>query len=107
MGHQPLDSVTGGTNGMAVPPAKVLGLVLKSQSDKFYLILIVTILIIFVAKNLSRTKTGRAFVAIRDNDLAAEVMGVNPFRYKTACFFHRMFFSRVSPGLCSLTGPAI
>ncbi len=93
------DSVTGGTNGLPVPPAKVLGLVLKSQSDKFYLILIVTIIIIFVAKNLSRTKTGRAFVAIRDNDLAAEVMGVNPFRYKLLAFFTGCFFAGIAGSL--------
>ena len=93
------DSVTGGTNGLPVSPAKIAGLALRSQSDKFYLILLVTIMAIFVAKNLSRTKPGRAFVAIRDNDLAAEVMGISPFRYKLLAFFIGCFFAGIAGSL--------
>jgi branched-chain amino acid transport system permease protein len=93
------DSVTGGTNGLPVSPAKIAGLALSSQSDKFYLILLVTIMAIFVAKNLSRTRTGRAFVAIRDNDLAAEVMGISPFRYKLLAFFIGCFFAGIAGSL--------
>jgi branched-chain amino acid transport system permease protein len=93
------DSITGGTNGLPVSPAKIAGLALRSQSDKFYLILVVTIIAVFVAKNLSRTRTGRAFVAIRDNDLAAEVMGISPFRYKLLAFFIGCFFAGIAGSL--------
>jgi branched-chain amino acid transport system permease protein len=93
------DSVTGGTSGLPVSPARVAGLIFRSQTDKFYLILVVTIIAIFFAKNLSRTRTGRAFVAIRDNDLAAEVMGINPFRYKLLAFFIGCFFAGVAGSL--------
>ncbi len=93
------DSVTGGTSGLPVSPARVAGLIIKSQTDKFYLILVVTIIAVFFAKNLSRTRTGRAFVAIRDNDLAAEVMGINPFRYKLLAFFIGCFFAGVAGSL--------
>ncbi|MCJ7763542.1 MAG: branched-chain amino acid ABC transporter permease, partial [Dehalococcoidales bacterium] len=63
-------SVTGGFNGIPVPPAEIAGITFLSQGSQFYLIIGITILVIFFAKNLARTKVGRAFVAVRDNDLA-------------------------------------
>jgi branched-chain amino acid transport system permease protein len=50
----------------------------------------------FFAKNLQRTKTGRVFIAIRDNDLAAEVMGINLFRYKLLAFFIGCFYAGIA-----------
>jgi branched-chain amino acid transport system permease protein len=41
----------------------------------------------YTAQNIVRTRAGRAFVAIRDNDLAAEVMGINLWSYKLQAFF--------------------
>jgi branched-chain amino acid transport system permease protein len=92
-------SVTGGTMGMAVPPAHIAGMIIRSQSSKYYLILGVAIIAIYLAKNLVRTRTGRAFVAIRDNDLAAEVMGVNLFSYKLLAFFIGCFFAGIAGAL--------
>ena len=40
-----------------------------------------------VAKNLARSRLGRAFVAVRDNEAAAEIMGINPFTTKLRAFF--------------------
>jgi branched-chain amino acid transport system permease protein len=98
-------SVTGGTMGMAVPPAQIAGLTFNSPASKFYLILVIAIIVIYLAKNLVRTRTGRAFVAVRDNDLAAEVMGVNPFRYKLLAFFIGCFFAGIAGALfASWTG---
>jgi branched-chain amino acid transport system permease protein len=93
------ETVTGGTMGMPVSPASIAGHTIRSQPDKFYLILAVTALVIFFAKNLARTRTGRAFVAIRDNDLAAEVMGVNLFRFKLLAFFIGCFFAGIAGSL--------
>ena len=84
--------VTGGHMGMSVSAPALGGLVLKTDSSQFYLIGGIAILSIFFAKNLARTRVGRAFVAIRDNDLAAEVMGINLFRYKLIAFFIGCFF---------------
>jgi branched-chain amino acid transport system permease protein len=53
----------------------------------------------FFAKNLVRTGVGRAFVAIRDNDLAAEVAGVNVFRYKLLAFFICSVYAGVAGSL--------
>jgi len=91
--------VTGGFNGISVPPASIAGLSFVSQTSQFYLILAITIIVIFAAKNLARTRVGRAFVAIRDRDLAAEVMGINLFRYKLIAFFIGCFLAGIAGSL--------
>ena len=92
-------SVTGGFNGIPVPPAEIAGFQFISQGSQFYLITGIAILVVFFAKNLARTRTGRAFVAIRDNDLAAEVMGINLFRYKLVAFFIGCFLAGIAGSL--------
>ena len=79
--------VTGGTLGLRVPPISLGGRTFLSQASLFYLIMPLTLGATYFAKNLARSGIGRAFVAIRDNDLAAEVMGINIFRYKLLAFF--------------------
>jgi len=92
-------SVTGGFDGISVPPASIGGLIFVSQASQFYLIMVITGLVIFAAKNLARTRVGRAFVAVRDNDLAAEVMGINLFRYKLIAFFIGCFLAGIAGSL--------
>jgi branched-chain amino acid transport system permease protein len=92
-------SLTGGFLGIKVPYASIGGLVFRSEASQFYLIMIIAALCTFFAKNLARTKVGRAFVAIRDNDLAAEVMGVNLFYYKMLAFFIGCFFAGIAGAL--------
>jgi branched-chain amino acid transport system permease protein len=90
---------TGGFNGITVPYASIGGLVFRSESSQFYLIIIITVICVFLAKNLTRTKVGRAFIAIRDNDLAAEVMGINLLYYKLLAFFIGCFFAGIAGSL--------
>ncbi len=92
-------SLTGGFTGISVPPASIGGISFVSQGSQFYLIMIITVLVIFFAKNLARTRPGRAFVAIRDNDLAAQVMGINLFRYKLIAFFIGCFLAGIAGSL--------
>lgn len=92
-------SVTGGFNGTKVPVAALGSLKFNSEFSMFYLIFVVTVICTFLAKNLVRTRTGRAFVAIRDNDLAAEVMGVNVFYYKMLAFFIGCFLAGIAGSL--------
>ncbi|OGN98489.1 MAG: branched-chain amino acid ABC transporter permease [Chloroflexi bacterium RBG_13_51_52] len=100
-------SLTGPNGIMDVEPASIGGLVIKTPTTEFYLILIITILAIFAAKNIARTRVGRAFVAIRDNDLAAEVMGINIFRYKLTAFFIGCFFAGIAGSLLAHTSRVI
>jgi len=79
--------LTGGSNAMLVPAPVILGFTFSSQESLFYLIIPFTCLTLFFVRNLMRTRIGRAFVAVRDNDLAAEMMGINLLKYKLLAFF--------------------
>ncbi|MDH5696845.1 MAG: branched-chain amino acid ABC transporter permease, partial [Dehalococcoidia bacterium] len=94
-----LYSITGGADGLAVPRPEIGGMVLKSKSSYFYLVMIIACLATFLAKNIVRTRVGRAFIAIRDNDLAAEVMGINLWAYKLLAFFIGCVFAGVAGSL--------
>jgi branched-chain amino acid transport system permease protein len=82
-----LRSITGGTDGLLVPKPTIGGLSLSSKLNYYYLVLVFAVLATITAHNIVRTRSGRAFIAIRDNDLAAEVMGVSLWRYKLQAFF--------------------
>lgn len=77
----------GGTSGSIEVPVPYIGAFAFNEVGRFYYItfgvlLITTVLVL----NISRTRLGRAFVSIRDNDLAAELLGVNLFSYKLRAF---------------------
>jgi len=91
--------LTGGFVGMRVPYAAVGGFEFKSEASQFYLIMAIVALCTFLAKNLARTRAGRAFIAVRDNDLAAEVMGINLFYYKMLAFFIGCFLAGIAGSL--------
>lgn len=91
--------LTGGVDGLSVPRATIFGMVIKGKAAYFYIVAGVALLATVVAKNILRTRAGRAFVAIRDNDLAAEVMGVNLWSYKLQAFFIGCVFAGVAGAL--------
>lgn len=91
--------LTGGFLGMRVPYASIFGFVLDTEGKMYYLIISITVLCIFFAKNIARTRLGRAFIAIRDNDLAAQVMGINLFYYKLLAFFIGCFLAGIAGSL--------
>jgi len=92
-------SVTGGFMGLNVPRASIFGFVFKTEASQFYLIMVIVALCIFLAKNLARGRVGRAFIAVRDNDLAAEVMGINLLYYKLLAFFIGCFLAGIAGAL--------
>jgi branched-chain amino acid transport system permease protein len=94
-----LYGVTGGADGLAVPRPEIGGFVIKSKASYFYLVMVIACLATFTAKNLVRTRAGRAFIAIRDNELAAEVMGVNLWTYKLLAFFIGCVYAGVAGSL--------
>jgi branched-chain amino acid transport system permease protein len=87
---------TGGIHSLRVNPISIFGHKLISQIEIFYVIIPITCILVIFAKNLVRTQIGRAWVAIRDNDLAAEVLGINIFFYKVLAFFVCTFFAGIS-----------
>ena len=94
-----LYGLTGGTDGLAAPRPEIAGFVLKSKASYFYLVMVFAWLATFTAKNIVRTRAGRAFIAIRDNELAAEVMGINPWTYKLLAFFIGCAFAGLAGAL--------
>lgn len=80
-------SVTGGFEGLETPYASIGGWKFKSETTWYYLNIMMAFVMGIIAHNIGRSKVGRAFVAIRDNDIAAEVMGINLLKYKSLAFF--------------------
>jgi branched-chain amino acid transport system permease protein len=87
------ESLTKGTMGIMLPAANLFGLAINSDTRFFYLIFICLVGLTFVASNLMRTRYGRAFIAIRDNDRAAEGMGIPIFFYKLLAFAVSSFYA--------------
>ncbi len=58
-----------------------------SDIAMYYIIVPLAVLLMLLARNIIRTRTGRAFISVRDNDLAAELLGINVFTYKLRAFF--------------------
>ncbi|MEY9251031.1 branched-chain amino acid transport system permease protein [Bradyrhizobium ottawaense] len=82
-----LEHWTGGVQGLVVTkPDAPFGLPMSQDTWLYYFTLIVTIAIYMLSVNLLRSRSGRAFMAIRDNEIAASSMGVNVALYKTLAF---------------------
>lgn len=75
--------VTGGDRGLSVPGTDFLGL---RETGLYYFVLAVMVLLCIAARNLFRTRVGRAFIALRERDYAAEVLGIAVVRYKLLAF---------------------
>lgn len=87
------EGLTKGTMGIVLPTASFFGISLEGDRAFFYIIFLSLILMTYVAVNIMRTRYGRAFVAIRDNDQAAEGMGIPIFRYKLLAFAISSFYA--------------
>ena len=92
-------SVTGGTAGLTVAPASFFGVVLDTEFRFYWLVMPLMLLMLAGAANLFRSRTGRAFIAIRDRDISAEVLGIPLLRYKLLSFGLSSFYAGVAGGL--------
>jgi branched-chain amino acid transport system permease protein len=88
--------ITGSGEAIYVMFPQIGDFALDTPERMYFVIVTVMLLLTFVARNLARSKIGRAFVAIRDNDLAAEIMGVNLYYYKLLAFFISCFYAGVA-----------
>ena len=92
--HTP--AISGGTQAsIEVPRPTFFGTELKSQGQLYFFLLFFAALAIVATLNLVRSRIGRAFVAIRDQDIAAEIIGINIFRYKLLAFAISSFYAGV------------
>jgi len=88
--------ISGGTQAsIQVPRPSLFGYELKTQGELYFFLLFFTLIAIVAALNLVRSRIGRAFVAIRDQDIAAEIIGIDIFRYKLIAFAISSFYAGV------------
>lgn len=87
------EGLTGGSMGIIMKKASLFGLSLKSDRAYFYVVFVCFVALLWITKNLLRTRYGRAFIAIRDNDRAAEGMGIPIFKYKLLAFAISSFYA--------------
>lgn len=87
---------TGHLYGLSVPRAGIGSFDLGTDRSYFLFAMFILFLMTYFSKNIERSKIGRAFIAVRDNDLAAEVMGINIFKYKLIAFFIGSFYAGIA-----------
>ncbi|MEM8537001.1 MAG: branched-chain amino acid ABC transporter permease [Pseudomonadota bacterium] len=92
-----LSAWTGGRQGLTTPDPSLFGWVLNTQREVYILIAIFAFTTILLVQNLFRTRVGRAFIAIRERDYSAEILGISLLRYKLTSF-------AISAACCGLAG---
>lgn len=92
-------SVTGGTSGMVLSRPSIGSFTFMSNTSYYYLTVVILLLTVLYATNLLRTRVGRAFLAVRDRDIAAQIMGINLFQYKVLAFALSSFFVGIAGAL--------
>jgi branched-chain amino acid transport system permease protein len=89
--------ISGGVQAsIEVPRPRLGAMVLDTQRDMYYFLLVFVVLAIVGTMNLVRSRVGRAFIAIRDQDIAAEIIGIDIFRYKLLAFAISSFYAGVT-----------
>ena len=94
-----LDSLTHGNDGLRVPLARLGPWLLDTDRSRYYLALAVAAAMILAALNVAATRTGRAFLAIRTSEIAAQASGINAAALKTVAFVLSAFYTGVAGGL--------
>ena len=89
----------GGRQGLHPPELTIGPWHLDTDRDFYYLLITITVLLALAARNIVKTKVGRAFISIRDADIAAETIGVNLVFYKTLSFAVSAFYAGIGGGL--------
>ncbi len=95
---QYISQIGGRGQAFSLPPGtiKIGPWVIDSDLKVYYLMLVLVVICTFGMVNLLRSRVGRAWVAIRDNDISAEVMGINVIAYKLLAFFVAGFIGGIA-----------
>jgi branched-chain amino acid transport system permease protein len=84
---------------ITVQPMEILGYAFATPASKYLLVLAIVVVLALLARNLVRASVGRSWMAIRDMDMAAEVIGVRPVRTKLLAFAVSSFYCGVAGAL--------
>ena len=88
--------ISGGVQAsIEIPRPSLFGIVLKHEVQIYLFLMFFVVLALVATLNLVRSRVGRAFIAIRDQDIAAEIIGINIFRYKLYAFAISSFYAGV------------
>ena len=90
---------TGGAAGALAEPFTLFGLAFDTDQKFFYVTLVYVVVMYVAAANLMRSRDGRAFIAVRDHYLSAEIMGVNLTKYRILSFGISSFYAGVGGAL--------
>ncbi len=93
------ESMTNGITGIHIPPPQIGSFKFATEKDFYWITLFFAILAVGYARNLVRSRMGRAFVAIRDRDLSAEIIGINLLHYKLSSFAISSFYAGITGAL--------
>src|SRR5919198_3186987 len=89
--------ISGGVQAsIEVPRPELFGYRIASQREMYFFLLAFVVLALIATLNLMRSRVGRAFIAIRDQDIAAELIGINIFGYKLRAFAISSFYAGVA-----------
>jgi branched-chain amino acid transport system permease protein len=89
--------ISGGVQAsIQVPRPRLFGYPIATQRQMYFFLLVFVVLAIVGTLNLMRSRIGRAFIAIRDHDIAAEIIGIDIFRYKLLAFAISSFYAGVT-----------
>ena len=94
LNHTP--AISGGIQAsIEMPRPEIFGYVIETQSEMYFFILPIAVIAIVATLNIARSRVGRAFVAVRDQDIAAEIIGINVYRTKLLAFAISSFYAGV------------
>lgn len=93
------EALTHGSLGMTVAFPSIASFAFNTESRFYYLSFILLILTMILARNILRSPTGRALIAIRDSEVAAQAIGISLPKYKTMAFAISAFFTGIAGGL--------
>jgi branched-chain amino acid transport system permease protein len=92
-------SLTNGTMGMVAPPVSFFNIELNTGHKYYYLVYAIVIIFTFLAYNLSQSKLGRALMAVRDSEEAAQSLSISLVKYKIIAFTISAYFAGIAGSL--------
>jgi branched-chain amino acid transport system permease protein len=93
------EAVSGGAVGVNVPKPALGTLIFQSDERFFYIIVVTVFILTLLYAHITRTRMGRAFLAIRESDIAASTMGIHVAKYKVLAFIISAFYTGVAGSL--------
>ena len=90
-------SVTGGALGIkGIPSPVFMGITIKSSKIYYYIFLALAVIFLFVTNRVLKSRVGRAWMAIREGEVAARSLGVESYKYKAFNFMYGAFWAGIA-----------